>query len=485
MKRFLVLLSVLTFGNVQQISEAKESLVKEYAFQEYGGQFKLDRSLVNYVNEMTENIATVVDPNRSYSSIILNDMEPDAWILSDGTLGLTRGLLELLDEEKELAALVSQQLQLAKAFLSKEPALVSTKAVSLRRYKGGGYALGQANKTLNFIVGQEFSITEMIIADRWAQDAIAQIGYHPDAFVTLLEKLSKVPEGNGLVKRQPWSDERLHKVKENVARLENRMGPFSTKSSREKFTLRKVALAETNEAYTFAETGKGRVSWNAEKMFEKAMDVMPKKWGKEPYFNFLSAELLADRDRCEEALKELDEATSRHGASAYYYFLLKADCHLMLRNFEKAQAEYLRSNLLLPNSRATEALAELALLRDDHVSAKSHFIALMSSPGYLKKNAKDSFVRLDAFDNPGFYFPVFSKVRVHDKKFYAVLSNQAGFSIKGADLSIKITVNGQEFKKLVQTGPILKDSEAIIYPGWEFSETDKFANLDVKVLKIW
>ena len=82
-------------------------------------------------------------------------------------------------------------------------------------------------------------------------------------------------------------------------------------------------------------------------MVEKAIDLMPERWGQEPSFYYLKAQLLIDRDRCEEALKELDEATSRHGASAYYYFLLKADCHLMLRNFEKAQAEYLRSNLLL------------------------------------------------------------------------------------------------------------------------------------------
>ena len=152
MKKIIAILIILTLCNVHQALGAKAILDKSYALQEYGGEFNLDPIFSLYVNEITEDIASVIDSDRSYFTVVLNDMEADAWILPDGTMGMTRGLLRLVDDEGELAALIAQQLLLAKSVLAVDRVGPVYGSFLLRKYEGGGYALGEANAALSFIL---------------------------------------------------------------------------------------------------------------------------------------------------------------------------------------------------------------------------------------------------------------------------------------------------------------------------------------------
>jgi beta-barrel assembly-enhancing protease len=99
---------------VQFVSESSELATgaREYAptRQSEGGDLKILPELTVYVNGVGQKLAAVSDRQLPYEFTVLNSSVPNAWALPGGKIAINRGLLTELDNEAELAAVLSHEI---------------------------------------------------------------------------------------------------------------------------------------------------------------------------------------------------------------------------------------------------------------------------------------------------------------------------------------------------------------------------------------
>ena len=79
--------------------------------QSQGGRYVVDPDLNVYVNNVGQKLARVSDrPDLPYEFVVLNNNVPNAWALPGGKIAINRGLLVLLDDESELAAVLGHEI---------------------------------------------------------------------------------------------------------------------------------------------------------------------------------------------------------------------------------------------------------------------------------------------------------------------------------------------------------------------------------------
>ena len=78
--------------------------------QAQGGRFGTDPRLAAYVRQVGRRVAKVSDRTKlPYEFVVLNNTVPNAWALPGGKIGINRGLLLELENEAELAAVLSHE----------------------------------------------------------------------------------------------------------------------------------------------------------------------------------------------------------------------------------------------------------------------------------------------------------------------------------------------------------------------------------------
>jgi|TARA_B100001964_G_C14156278_1_gene564451 predicted Zn-dependent protease len=95
------------------VSDEQELVIgrKQYlpSQQSQGGRYLVDPGLTTYVNKVGQRIAKVSDRQLPYEFVVLNNSQPNAWALPGGKIAVNRGLLLELDNEAELAAVLSHE----------------------------------------------------------------------------------------------------------------------------------------------------------------------------------------------------------------------------------------------------------------------------------------------------------------------------------------------------------------------------------------
>ena len=81
-----------------------------------GGPYLTDHELTHYVKHVGKNLANVSDrPHLNYEFVILDNPTPNAWALPGGKIAINRGLLSQLENEAELAAVLSHEIEIGRA----------------------------------------------------------------------------------------------------------------------------------------------------------------------------------------------------------------------------------------------------------------------------------------------------------------------------------------------------------------------------------
>jgi predicted Zn-dependent protease len=75
-----------------------------------GGQYELDSELTSYVASVGQKLAAVSDRDLPYEFVVLNSSVPNAWALPGGKIAVNRGLLNELNSEAELAAVLGHEI---------------------------------------------------------------------------------------------------------------------------------------------------------------------------------------------------------------------------------------------------------------------------------------------------------------------------------------------------------------------------------------
>ncbi|MDA8978789.1 M48 family metalloprotease, partial [bacterium] len=97
------------------ISERQEISLGENNYgpsrQSQGGDYYLDSELQAYITSVGRRLAAQSDrPDLPYEFVVLNNSVPNAWALPGGKIAINRGLLEYLDDESQLAAVLAHEI---------------------------------------------------------------------------------------------------------------------------------------------------------------------------------------------------------------------------------------------------------------------------------------------------------------------------------------------------------------------------------------
>lgn len=178
------------------ISTEEEIEIGEEFFEalinESGGRHQ-DAALTAYVNEVGQKIAKVSDrPDLPYEFVVVNDTSLNAWALPGGKIAINIGLLALLENEAELAAILGHEIAHAAARHTAERWERYTVKPSLdlmQTMLNPTYAMVVATDLPEEIMESKYSRDAEHEADHYGMEYMARAGYDVASANTVHEKL--------------------------------------------------------------------------------------------------------------------------------------------------------------------------------------------------------------------------------------------------------------------------------------------------------
>jgi predicted Zn-dependent protease len=163
------------------------------AYKSYYEQVK-DRPDVVYVNDVLAAVTAYTDKDFSYVAIVEPSSAPNAMALPGGVIFVTDGLLETLDNEAQLAAVLAHEvghIELSHC--------VDALKYEITAQKLGVLQLGQiADFAVDFFVGYSFSKTQEHEADVYAWTMLRNSRYDPRGVGGAFAALMRWTEGQGM-----------------------------------------------------------------------------------------------------------------------------------------------------------------------------------------------------------------------------------------------------------------------------------------------
>lgn len=208
-----------------QLTAAREAAIGKQVFalavQRLGGEYA-DPQLAAYLNRVGLSLARAGSrPDLSYHFTVVNDSDPNAFVLPGGFVLVTRGLLEQMDSEAELAALLGNEigcLSTQETVLLFSQGDIAGRARSLLAPASGQSAFGRRAR-------QAVALTEDLLdrgcgevalqqAERLGIDAMVRAGYDPAGELQLQSLFARQnEEGNArwrsFFRTHPFSSERM------------------------------------------------------------------------------------------------------------------------------------------------------------------------------------------------------------------------------------------------------------------------------------
>ena len=364
--------------------------------QSQGGDYYLDPALQSYISGVGKKLAAVSDrPNLPYEFVVLNNRVPNAWALPGGKIAINTGLLVLLDDEAQLAAVLGHEIVHAAARHGATQMTSSTLA-NIGLVTVGVVTQGQPGEKLYGMASQMGSAAWMakygrddeLESDYYGMSYMAKAGYEVQGAVELQETFVELSASrqadflSGLFASHPPSAQR-------VAANKLRVADFMP-GQRYRQRYQKAIAQLTKDAPAYA----------AEKLATKALiDNKP-----------------------DEAIKHLDQAVSLQPAEAQFW-LLRGQAWTMLGKTDNAEKSYTtaiaknktvyspylargilryergrkaaakvdlnQSYKLLPTAKASYYLGELALDVKQYQQANNYFQQAAQDRGELGNQSRE------------------------------------------------------------------------------------------------
>ena len=152
---------------------------------------------------MGQSLAAVSDaPALPYQFVVLNNSVPNAWALPGGKIAINRGLLVLLEDESELAAVLGHEVVHAAARHSAAQMTRSTYlglgsqiAVIAAQREGYGQLAGLATQIGGGAWLARYGREDELESDYYGMEYMARAGYSPEGAVRLQELFVSLKEG--------------------------------------------------------------------------------------------------------------------------------------------------------------------------------------------------------------------------------------------------------------------------------------------------
>lgn len=357
-------------GTVQEIKLGKQHYL--YAQQQGGGKYSVDPTLTNYITSIGHNLAALSDrPDLPYEFVVLNDATPNAWALPGGKIAINRGLVVLLKNEAELAAVLGHEITHAAArhtAKSMERALIlnigllaaHTALSTAHQNKETDSALMLGAQIGALLIATKYSRSAELEADAHGMQYMARAGYDPYAAVSLQETFLKLSEnqssswGKAFFASHPPSKARIAANIEHAQAL-NTPHPLGLGQAR--YEKKITALIKTKPAYEMYEEGKKAFS---HKQFTKALEkanAAIKLEPKEPLFYALKGDILSEKEKIA-AITAYTQAIALQD-DYFYYYHQRGLVYKAIGNKKAAKKDLEKSQQLLPTKSAQHAISDL------------------------------------------------------------------------------------------------------------------------------
>jgi len=367
------------------VSESQEIQLGEevygYMQQAEGGDYVTDEEVQEYVEKVGKRLAAVSDrPHLPYEFTVLNNSVPNAWALPGGKIAINRGLLTELNNEAELAAVLSHEIvhsaarhgakMIERSILTQLG--LSTVGGLLQGHKYED-ALMQTASTGTGLVQLKYSRSAELEADRYGIKYMVAAGYDPQAAVDLQKTFLKLSEGkdqnwlNGLLSTHPPSKERI-KANEATLTLYPQGGRWGIKEYEQAMkTLKKDKPAYEDLDKGYEALLKGNTK-RALLLANEGISIEPKE-----------AHLFNLKGKAEVLMKDYSSGLSSfdHAISLnphyFDFYLQRGLLKKQLGRRTEAREDLEKSNSLLPSAEAHQALGEIALQEGRSADATRHF----------------------------------------------------------------------------------------------------------------
>ncbi|HEY7773747.1 MAG TPA: M48 family metalloprotease [Marinagarivorans sp.] len=368
--------------------------------QQQGGQYTVDPGLTRYVDSIGQKLARVSDqPNLPYEFVVLNDSTPNAWALPGGKVALNRGLISMLDDEAQLAAVIGHEIVHAAAGHSAAQmtrqtflGLGATALGALAQNSQYGDLIMMGSQYGSGAVNAHYGRDDELEADEHGVKYMERSGYDPQAAVELQEKFLALKNGNdgdfmsNLFASHPPSGER---VRRNTQYAQGKTG----KRNKAAFDAATAQLRKDQMAYDYQTQA---IKYANNKELGKALDLVEqaiKKQPKEAAFYVTKGQLLLAQKNPSKAYSTFTQAVQKN-PNYFMPQLLAGFSAKQVGNTEDAQ-KYLAASLrLLPTAQANYYLGEIALQKGDKNSAKQYFSTAAADQGEVGKAAQEQLARL-------------------------------------------------------------------------------------------
>lgn len=350
--------------------------------QAQGGELTAFPDVEAYVQRVGQRLVEVSDrPHLPYEFTVLNNGTPNAWALPGGKIAVNRGLLTELENEAELAAVLSHEIvhaaakhgaQAMQRGLLTQAALIGLgAAVQDHDYRDVIFAGAGLSAQL---ITQRYSRSAELEADRYGIQYMAAAGYDPQAAVTLQEKFVRLAEGReqdwltGLFASHPPSRERVAKNQQLV----NAMGAPGGTLGEMEYEAALAGLEEAQPAYDKLEMARAAMqrghTAQALQFARQGMSLLPQ----EAQFYGIAAKAKASQGDLHGARELLDEAIVRDD-EYYDFYLQRGYVRHQLGAVAAARQDLRRSADLLPTAQAHHALGMMELQAGNQTTAVRHF----------------------------------------------------------------------------------------------------------------
>ncbi|GAA5443829.1 beta-barrel assembly-enhancing protease [Microbulbifer sp. NBRC 101763] len=388
----------------QELSLGQQQYPKNQ--QQQGGQYTIDPSLQDYVNRVGQKLARVSDqPQLPYEFVVLNNSVPNAWALPGGKIAVNRGLLVLLDDEAELAAVLGHEIVHAAA-------RHSATAMSQQQVLGAGLAvLGAAAKDTAYAdlisTGSQLGGSAYIArygrgneleSDEYGMKYMAAAGYDPQGAVRLQRKfveLSKGRQTNGLealFASHPPSQSRVNANIEHSKSLAK--GGISNRGAYQKAISQLKRDADAYKNYDEALKAASNKQYdNALNLVRKAQKQQPK----EAAFFALEGDLLAQKKQYASAHKAYDRAVQKNPA-LFSHWLKRGMVSAQLKDYTSAERDLNRSLRYLDTAYAHYYLGEVYEKQGNVQTAFQHYQTASQAGGEIASKAQ---ARMQGLTNRG------------------------------------------------------------------------------------
>lgn len=217
-----VLLSLATPAPAH-LETALEKLVGHQAAQAIAEEFGLENNpvLVEWVRQIGERVSTAsprTDVRYRFQIVQMN--EPNAFALPGGYLFVTKGLLEFVNDDDELAALLAHEVGHVAARhavqLARWQILAALFIAAVRSRAGEGAATAASLADALFMLGH--SRRDELEADRLGAEFAARSGYDPNGLLAFLHKIGGTKQRSRLSRffaTHPTPEARIAHLKEN------------------------------------------------------------------------------------------------------------------------------------------------------------------------------------------------------------------------------------------------------------------------------